>query len=180
MDDVCEPGAIEAVAEFFRANPQASFVHAGAYFIDEGGAIVRRHEALPFRLQDFVDTSLQIATISAFYRRAVPESVGWLETEGDDFELMILIARHYEMHSLPRVLSRLRLRKDSAFNPLDFDQRRKVYRQTYRVSRRYGGSFGSPLAIRYFATEAIAWLGLRRFFPAIRVAYRTLRGRPGA
>jgi hypothetical protein len=84
------------------------------------------------------------------------------------------------MHPLSQILSRLRLRKDSAFNPTDFEQRRKVYRQTYRVSRRYGGNLHSPLAIRYFATEAIAWLGLRRFFPAIRIAYRTLRGRPGA
>lgn len=179
VDDICEAGAIEAVADFFRANSTAYFVHGGSYFINERGEILWRHEAAAFQLKDFVNTAFHIATTSAFYRRVVPERVGWLETHGDDFELMVRVARQFEIHHMERVLSRLRLRKDSAFNPTDFEKRKKWYHQSYRVSREHGGDLFSPLAIRYYAAEVIGRLHLDPFWPWLRRVHRKLRGRPG-
>lgn len=179
VDDICEAGAIEYVGQFFHANSSAVFVHGGAYFIDEGDDIIWHHRAEPFRVQAFVNTALHIVTTSAFYRRGLPEQVGWLATHGDDFELMVRIARNFEIHRTERVLSRLRLRKESAFNPTDFASRKQCYYQTYRVSRDHGGDLLSPLAIRYYAAEVIGRLHLDPCLPWLRRVYRRLRGRPG-
>jgi len=178
-DDICEAGAIQAVVDFFNSHPGAFFVHGECDLINSRGEIIGRHKVEDFNLNTFVNTAKYIATPSAYYKRCVLERVGWLDSSGDDFDLMIRIAREFRIHKLDRVLSKLRLHADSAFNPTDLQQRINLYRQTYRVSRRYGGHILSPIALRYYCGLVFGWLGLGAPFSAMRRLFRILRGLPG-
>lgn len=179
-DDLCAPGAIEAVVAFFREQPGASFVHGGCDFIDAGGRLLRPHRVEPFDYRTFANTARHIATPSAFYRRSVMERVGWLDASGDDFDLMLRIAREFEIHGLDRVLSCLRIHDGTAFNPRHFGRRVAVYRQTYQTSRRHGGSLLSPLAVRYYVAMTLARCGLKVCYPLLQRAVRRLRRLPTA
>lgn len=178
VDDICEAGAIQAVVDFFSAHPDACFVHGECDLINSRGEIIGRHRVEDFDLNTFVNTARHIATPSAYYKRSVLEKIGWLDASGDDFDLMIRIAREYRIYKIDRVLSMLRLHPDSAFNPRDLEKRIELYRQTYRVSRRYGGQILSPIALRYYFGLVVGWLGLGAYFPAMRRLFRKLRGLP--
>jgi glycosyltransferase involved in cell wall biosynthesis len=175
VDDLYASGAIRSVIEFFAANADAGFVHGDCEIIDHRGEVIGQHHVRPFDFQEFVDTALHIATPSAFYKRVVLERVGWLDPLGDDFDLMIRIAKCFQIYTIPRVLSKLRIREDSAFNPSDFGKRREVYEQTYRVSRRYGGQRFSLIARKYYTVLIISWFHLEVFFPLLRKLYRKVR-----
>ena len=176
-DDICEPGAVRAAVVFFQSHPDASFVFGHCELINEEGKIVGRNVAVPFNYKRFVNTTVSIATPSAYYRRAVMERIGWLDSSGDDFDMMCRIGRHYEMHTIDRVLSKLTLRVNSAFySSRDFKRQKANYRQTYLVSRRYGGSRSSPLARRYYYAVIIGALGLQVAYPTLRRWFRKARG----
>jgi glycosyltransferase involved in cell wall biosynthesis len=178
-DDMYEPGAIETVVEFFRTNPEAYFVHGHCDFINESGDLIGQHRANGFNLRDFVNTARHIASPSAFYKREVMERIGWLDTSGNDFDVMIRIAREFHIYPIDQVLSRLRLRQNSAFNQFDFRKRMDKYRNTYRVSRQYGGSVFSPIAINYYCALIFGGLHLDSQFMTIRKLRHKLLRIPG-
>src|SRR5216683_2748950 len=173
IDDLYEEGAIEAVVAYFFSHPDAQFLHGDCYRIDETGAIIKRHQARPFTFAEFVNTANHIATPSAFYTRHVMERVGWLDACGDDFDLMLRIAKAFDVHCTKQALSRLRVRANSTFNPRDFDGRLEYYRQAYTVSRRHGGRRFSPFGVGFYAHLLIRFLHLRSWYPMLR----TLAGR---
>ena len=158
-DDECEPGALRAVVEFFESHADADFVHGHCRVVDANGTM-RMHMAPPFNYRRFVNTAIDIATTSAYYRRRVLEQVGWLDECGDDFDLMLRITRAYEVHRLDRVLSTLRFFRGSAFNPSDAEPRRRAFRETFRISRKYGGSLFSSIALRYYWWTVLAFIGV--------------------
>ncbi len=174
-DDIYEPEAIEAVVEFFRLNPDAYFVHGDCDRIDEDGELIGQHKTTKFDFDEFVNTARHISTTSAFYRRAAMDAIGWPDTAGDDFELKLQIAKRFRIYDMPRVLSRLRVRNGSAFNPGHFEGRRKMYELMYRTSRKYGGQRWSPIGRRYFAAVIADSLHLGSQFLALREVCRRLR-----
>lgn len=174
FDDLYEQDAVESVVNYFQSNPDAYFVHGGACFVNENEEIVRKHEVEDFDYQEFANTARHIATPSAFYKRAVMERIGWLDSSGDDFDVMLRITREFEVYRVERVLSRLRL-CESFFRPLDLRKRKEFYRQTYMVSRRYGGTRLSPLALRYFAAMLLCGLRLDFAFPFLHGRFEKLR-----
>jgi len=171
-DDVYEVGAIDTMVDFFRSTPEACFLHGACDLINEHGVIVGRHRVRPFNLKAFVNTAAHIATISAFYKRIVMERVNWLDESGDDFDLMIRIAREFRLYDIDVVLSKLRIHADSAFNPRDFTKRKAVYRQTYQVSRRYGGDLLSIIALKYYGAVLISLFHLEPLYPPLRSTFR--------
>ena len=173
VDDLYAPGAIRSVVEFFGANPDAGFVHGECEIIDDQGSVIGHHWVREFAFQEFVNTARHIATPSAFYKRVVLERVGWLDPTGDDFDLMIRIARDFEIREIPKVLSKLRVRPGSAFNPTEFRKRVKARQQTYWVSRKYGGRRWSPIARRYYAALVFYRLHLEALYPWLQKLYRT-------
>lgn len=148
-DDICEPGAIQTVVDFFSANPEACFVHGEMYYIDMEGRTLGKHEVADFEYRAFANTARHISTPSAFYKRIAMERIGWCDSSGDDFDVMLRITREFRVYALKKVLSRLRLH-DSVFRPKDIRKRMEGARDTFRVSRRYGGSLSSMIALRYY------------------------------
>lgn len=96
VDDICEERAIQTVVEFFQSHPDARFVHGECDLINDREKIIGRHRVEDFNFQAYIDTAKHIATPSAFYRRCVLEKVGWLDSSGDDFGLMIRIAKEFK------------------------------------------------------------------------------------
>jgi glycosyltransferase involved in cell wall biosynthesis len=185
-DDLYESNAIQTVVDFFNKNPEASFVHGHCDYVNEKGELVRRHHAETFQVRKFVNTAKHVATPAAFYRREVMEAIGWLDSGGggfdasraDDFDVMIRIVSKFQVHCIDQVLAKLMLRSESFFSPNDLDNLSKVYRQTYSISRRYGGGLTSPLALRYYLSGVLKAFHLHGYFPQLRTTLRRLRGIP--
>jgi glycosyltransferase involved in cell wall biosynthesis len=178
VDDLCEPGALDVVAHFFQSHPDAHFVHGDCDLMNSQGEVIGRHRVEEFDFKTYINTARHIATPSAYYRRVVLERVGWLDSSGDDFDFMIRIAREFRVYKIDRVLSKLRLLPGSAFNPSEPKKRVEFYRQTYRVSRSYGGHLLSPIALRYYFGLTVRMLGLGAYLPALRRCFRRARGLP--
>ncbi len=76
-DDMYEPGAIQIVVEFFRANPDAYFVFGGCNHINEKGEVIARFpNTRDFNLDEIIKVGCYVPTTSSFYRREVVEKVG--------------------------------------------------------------------------------------------------------
>lgn len=174
-DDLYLPDTIETVIDFFYSNPDAHFVHGDCDIINAAGEIIKEHKTETFDYMAFANTARHISTISAFYKREVMEKIGWLDSSGDDFDVMLRIARKYTIHRVEKTLSKLRVH-ESYFNSQDFKKRSNAYHQTYLVSRKYGGQVFSPLAMRYYASVIIRMLHLDFAMPLIRmITYKLLQ-----
>lgn len=174
-DDVYKPGAVATVVGFFRSHPEASFVHGHSENIDEDGRVIFVHRVEPFDYHDFANTARHIDTTAAFYRRQVIEKIGWLDSSGDDFDVMLRIAREFRIHNIDTTLSQLTIRKNSAFNPSNFKSLKRQRRQTYLASRKYGGDLFSPLALRYYVIAAMDFMCLGFAYPALKRMYQVTR-----
>ena len=158
-DDRCEPGAVETVVAFFRDNPDAHFVHGGCRQVSDDGSVIH-HVPGPFEYGAFVNSARDIATPSAYYTREAIERIGPCEECGDDFELMLRIARMFPVFRINATLSTLRVEFGTAFNSHDMDTRASAFRDSYLISRRHGGARLSRLAVRYYWATAAARLGI--------------------
>ncbi len=174
-DDFYAPGAIKTIVNFFREHPQAYFVYGNCENIDENGKVISVYGKGEFNLREFINTAKYISTPSAFYRKEVMEKIGWCDSSGDDFDVMIRIAKNFRVYHLDKVLSRLTVRQNSVFNkPGSIKQMKEIRRQTFKVSRTYGGSMFSLIAFRYYVTAIIDWLNLGKYFPYLQIILRKL------
>ena len=173
-DDFYEDGALETVVGFFRSNPEACFVHGYCDFIDEYGEVIGQHRVNTFDFQEFINTTRHIVTPSSFYKRSVVEKV-LLDTRGDDFEMMIRITREFAVHHVDKVLSRLTIRVGSTFVPSEPQKVLQVYRDTYRISRHYGGSAISRIALRYYRIQILMWLHMGYIYGPMMYWWRKIR-----
>jgi glycosyltransferase involved in cell wall biosynthesis len=118
-DDRYMPGAIETVVQFFSDKPEAEFVHGNCDYINVEGEVIYRHRVEDFNYNDFVNTARHISGTSAFYKRAVMEKIGWCDSSGDDFDVMLRITASFRVFAINQVLSQIRLHS-SFFRPADF------------------------------------------------------------
>ena len=177
-DDICEPGAIGTVVDYFERHPEAQFLHGACELIDEAGTIVSHHRPHDvFDYDDFVNTAREIATPSAYCRREVMERIGWLDSSGDDFDVMLRVAKLFRVHSTSDVLSRLRIRRGSAFNRSDLRERLPQARETFLISRRHGGGPLSRIAVRYYVYRILAGLRLAPLYNVLKEYSRDWRRR---
>ncbi len=176
-DDRYVPDAIEAVVRFFSEHPEARFLHGNCDFMNADEEVAYHHRVEEFDYRKFANTARHISTTSAFYRREVMDSIGWLDASGDDFDVMLRIGKKFRIHSIDKVLSRSMIH-ESAFNPQTFCARKNVYRDTYLVSKKYGGSNFSPLALRYYASMIIDLFHLQFCFPFLLTMFRYCRRYP--
>lgn len=176
-DDFLTPGAIRVVADFFSLNPKVFFVHGNCDYINERGNIILRHKVREFNFHEFVNTARHIASTSAFYKREVMERIGWLDSSGDDFDVMLRITKNFEVYSIDKILSQVTIRPGSVFNsPKNFQSKLKIRKQTFAVSRKYGGSIFTRIALRYYSIFIFDRLNLEKLYPVAEGIYvRVLR-----
>jgi len=147
-----EPGAIQTVVEFFRANPDAYFVFGGLNYINAKGEILEKLKfpTRDFNLEEAINASCYIPTASAFYKREVIEKVGFMDTSVNafDFDYWIRVGKVFQIHRVEKVLSNFRLHKDSRTCSSGAEYMHA--REAFIIGRRYGASIFSPSARRYF------------------------------
>jgi len=161
-DDMLEPGAIQTVVEFFRANPGAYFVFGDCNYIDEKGEIIRTYRPKDFNLKKIINDRMYVYTTSAFYKREVFEKIGlYYVTEVaalmSDFDFVIRAGKVFQIHRIEKVLSNFRAHEGGA-TAVSWQTRKKAFRTACLISRRHGGSIFSGHCKIYYACLIIDWL----------------------
>jgi glycosyltransferase involved in cell wall biosynthesis len=160
-DDTYEPGAIQVVVEFFRANPHAYFVFGDCNLIDEKGEIFRRARPRDFNLKRALNVICDVPGTSTFCKREVFEQIGQFSDAGvtaaADFDFVIRAAKVFQIHRIEEVLSNFRYHKLSLSGSL-WEHYKVTSRALYICNRRHGGSIFSWQFVRYFIILAIDWL----------------------
>ncbi|MDI6735136.1 MAG: glycosyltransferase family 2 protein [bacterium] len=149
-DDMSEPGAIQAVVDFFRLNQDAYFVFGICNYINEKGEIIMKGQAKDFDLEEIINEGCYVPTSASFYRREVIERVGMYDTLGNDLDYLIRVAKAFPIHQIKKTLSNFRIHKESATTGSKKEIRKMWLREDCLVSRRHGGRFFSGYCKRYY------------------------------
>ena len=171
-DDILLPGALDAVAKYFRENPEVEVVSGGAYCIDEFGEPVRRRvgnytrgvAATYDRMRFYeLDGVYQPAT---FWRRTAYESVGGLNRDFRfvmDWDLFIRFAKKRRFGIMPQMLACFRVHGDSKSMSIQDVRRAEsaLLREKYGVNR-YGTLLRNLMYYRYRVPSLArkGWLAL--------------------
>jgi glycosyltransferase involved in cell wall biosynthesis len=116
-DDYLLPGALEKVANFIQANPDADIVHGDCVYIHEDKTVVRRKYDTPVDEWDLLFVGCIIPSTSAFYRRRIIEDGHLLDLgyrNCMDWEYYLRLLRNGFRYSyLPAALAHFRWYEDS-------------------------------------------------------------------
>jgi glycosyltransferase involved in cell wall biosynthesis len=156
-DDTLEPGAIEAVVEFFRANRAAYIVFGGYNCIDAKGELIQRSRAKDFNLKETINGTMFPAGPSTFYRRELFGKIGLFDALVSDFDFIIRVGKVFQIYRIDKVLSSYRIHKGSLTTG-SWERRKKQFRDIRIISRRHGGSIFSVYSRIYYAYVIIDWL----------------------
>ncbi len=157
-DDKSEPGAVQCVIEFFKANPDAYFVFGSCDVINGKGELIGKVGTTDFSLKQMINDSNCIPCPSAFYRREAIDTTGWFNRLGNDRDYWIRVAKVFPIHRIDRVLSSFRIHELSSTTGSSRNARKMWARQDYLVTRRYGGSILAPYCRRYYTLLIIEGL----------------------
>lgn len=110
-DDLLLPGALRAVAAFFRARPEAMAVYGDALWIDAGGRLLRPKREIAFNRFVFLHDHNYVPQPSMFWRRELYQAVGGLDPAFDlamDADLWERFSRRARIEHIARYLSCMR------------------------------------------------------------------------
>jgi hypothetical protein len=111
-DDTYAPGAVAAVAAYFRDHPEVALVYGNADYIDAAGhPIVGCAHIEPYDAHRLLHYSDFIVQPAAFFRREAFEAVGGVDKSLNycmDYDLWLKIAGRYQVAYLPQVLAHFR------------------------------------------------------------------------
>ncbi|MGA7984515.1 MAG: glycosyltransferase family 2 protein, partial [Burkholderiales bacterium] len=110
-DDLLLPGALRAVAAYFRAHPDALAVFGDALWIDRDGRLLRPKREMAFNRFVFLHDHNYVPQPSMFWRRELFQAVGGLDCAFDlamDADLWERFSRRTRIQHLPRYLSCMR------------------------------------------------------------------------
>lgn len=152
-DDVMTPGAARIVAEFLEANREAAFVYGEADIIDEQGAVVGRYATSDFEARRAIEEGNGIPAMAAWFRRALYDEVGPFDASIHlcDCDWFLRAGLRHRLHRIPETLAQFRMHGVNVTGRLQ----RTVYpREDFLISRRHGGGFLTPIALRFYRSLA--------------------------
>jgi len=136
-DDEYLPGAVSAAVRAFHADPEASVVYGDACWVDHAGCRIAPYPVRDFD-RDLLTRECFICQPASFVRREAFENAGRMDSNLKltfDYELWMRLARTYEFRRMEGVLALSRMHPANK----SLGQRREVFRETFRVMRRYYG-----------------------------------------
>lgn len=110
-DDLLLPGALEAVAGFFRSHPEVMAAYGDALWIDGAGNYLRAKKEIDFNRFVFLHDHNYIPQPSMFWRSSLYDAVGGLDPAFDlamDADLWERFSGMTRIAHLPRYLSCMR------------------------------------------------------------------------
>ena len=154
-DDTYLPGAISAVVDYFRANPEKRVVYGRGYYVAENGSIIMPHWTDPLAGDNLAET-FYICQPAWFIHREVIEKIGLLNTNLHhcmDYEFAIRIRKEYPMGYLDKYLANLRLYRGTKSSHYKTGQA-----EILAVQRKYFGKISFNIAYRCSRTALQAKL----------------------
>ena len=136
-DDVYLPGALQAVATFFRDNPGTALLYGDADYCDENGEVVGRYPVEDFDLAKLAWFNF-FCQPSTFFRKEAFEAIGGLDPSlhfAMDYDLFVRIGERFDCRYLPQVFSKYRLHEEAKTvrNDVLFDN----HEEALRVAMKY-------------------------------------------
>jgi glycosyltransferase involved in cell wall biosynthesis len=156
-DDLLLPGALRAVAAFFRARPEVAAAYGDALWIDDSGRFLRPKREMGFSRFVLLHDHNYVPQPSMFWRRSLYESVGGLDPGFDmamDADLWERFSRCGRIGHIPRYLSCMRSYPEQK----TLSRRGDGAREDAVIRIRGGHLPGGPLAVRL---NRLAARGLR-------------------
>jgi glycosyltransferase involved in cell wall biosynthesis len=167
-DDTYEPGALQRVADFFRARPDAHFVTGLCRIIDEDDREIRqwitRYKNFCLKGVSFrrLLTENPISQPATFWRRDLHDEIGYFDKTQHivmDYDMWCRIASRHRIWLIPEYLAAFRWYQTSKSGDLFVRQ----FNDQYKVACRYVGPW-NPL-------RWIHWFNIRK----IILSYRVMR-----
>jgi glycosyltransferase involved in cell wall biosynthesis len=139
-DDLLLPGAVSAVVDVFRSDPEVMLVYGNGNFIDAAGRHVEPFRfSEPFNLRRLIEVHDYILQPAAFMRRSALEAVGHLDETLSwcmDWDLWIRIGERFRVRYLPIPLATARLHLDSKTSRAGLAKLSEIHRIVRRRSQR--------------------------------------------
>jgi len=162
-DDIYYPGALSAVCEFLRDNPQVDVVYGDACHIDEHDAVIEPYPTEPWDFARLTQVCY-ICQPAVFFRRRVVEKFGGLDVRlrySMDYEYWLRLGQSgVKFAWLRRVLAGSRLHQASK----TLGQRVAVHREINSMLRRRLGKVPDRWLFNYAHALLDAW-GVSRDTP---------------
>jgi glycosyltransferase involved in cell wall biosynthesis len=159
-DDVLMPGALAAVAEAFRSNPEREWLHGRCEIIDAQDRPVRKwvsrykHARAERHSFERLITENYVSQMTAFWRRSVHDTIGFLDPTlhfAFDYDLWLRLARRGDPLYLPQKLACFRWYETSKSGSM-FERQ---FREDFEVAARYASDKPFVLLQKRVKTNAI-------------------------
>jgi glycosyltransferase involved in cell wall biosynthesis len=114
-DDLYQPGALEKVADVFKAHPEVGLIYGDVLSIDQDSKVFNEMRFQQFSLTDLLVFNI-ISQPGVFMRRDIQKQAGLLDTRFHyllDHHLWIRMAHQASMHYLPKTLAAARYHPDA-------------------------------------------------------------------
>jgi glycosyltransferase involved in cell wall biosynthesis len=168
-DDVYEPGALDAVAAAFRADPDAMWVTGFCRIVDGDGreirrgvtayknALLRRYSLGLYLTHNFISAP------ATFFRRTALEEAGGFDERyriSVDYDLQLRIARRHDPVILERYLAAFRMMEGT----LSMSGFRTQFREHAEQARRHGDGHRAAVVLNQVLSAGIVAVydGMRR------------------
>ena len=161
-DDTLPPDAIEAVVDFYRANPEAFFLFGSCNYMNDQGELVRTVKAREFSLHKIIHGRFYVYGCSMFYKRDLFNKIGLFTVSGEDaitsdLDLLIRAGKTFPMPHIEKVLSNFRMRQ-WRLSGESWRKSKAYLKSSYIITKRYGASNLSWSARAYFFSNLIDWI----------------------
>ncbi|MBN2386523.1 MAG: glycosyltransferase [Anaerolineales bacterium] len=153
-DDTYEPGAIAEAVAYFQAQSDVGLVYGDANFIDESGRVTGRFPAAQTDYARLRRGYVHIPQQAAFFRADLWRQVGPLDPSfyfAMDYDLWVRLAGVAPVRYHPRLWANFRLHAHGKTYVADD----RCWPEMLRVHFRDGGSWFSPITVKYLIRKAI-------------------------
>ena len=166
-DDIYQPRAVSEAVAYLMDRPQVGMVYGDLNFVDENGRVIGRFPAAQTDLRRLRRGYVHIPQPAAFFRAELWQQVAPLDDSfyfAMDYDLWVRLARLTEFKYLPGS-PWASFRLHSGAKTISADER--CWPEMLRVHYRDGGSFFSPIVMKYLirklAAPMIKWKRRRMF-----------------
>jgi glycosyltransferase involved in cell wall biosynthesis len=147
-DDIYVKDACAIVSKFFNDKAECFFLYGRCDYIDSNGKLLKKMPLENFSYDNLLNKYNKIPMPSSFFRKEVVDTVGKLDTYGNDLDYIIRIAKQYKFFSKDKVLSNFRVHNTSETGNLK--KYIQVCKKDIIVSRNHGGRYWSGYRISFY------------------------------
>ncbi|EKE24945.1 MAG: glycosyl transferase family protein [uncultured bacterium] len=154
-DDTYEPGALEAVADFFKLNPDKKWIYGKCKIINENDQEIRKPITIykNLLLRKFSYSKLLtenfISQPATFWRKELHDEFGYFDENEHfcmDYEFWLRIGKKYPAGVIGKYLANFRYYKNSKSGSVN----KKQFQDQYRLAKKYGEGYFMSLLLHKF------------------------------